>query len=74
MIAIAIVAFELGLGLFLHNEAQRAISDVIVPWAQTGVQLAFLNLLIGGPAWVFMRAIGRQNETTVRQTTKGGWD
>lgn len=61
MAMVAIVAFELALGSFLYDEARRAVTRATVPWVETGVELAFLNLLIGGPVWVFLREIEPQN-------------
>jgi len=66
MVVVAIAGFESGLGSFLYHEAQAG-DGAATPWFETGVQLAFLNLLIGGPFWLFLRAIASQNGSTVRK-------
>jgi hypothetical protein len=56
MVMVAIAGFEFGLWSFLGREALRAGSHLDW-WSEVAIQLAFLNLLIGGPACVFFWAI-----------------
>jgi hypothetical protein len=52
MVAVAIVASELGCGLFLQREVRQPDSRMDL-WSETVLNLAFLNLLISGPACIF---------------------
>jgi hypothetical protein len=61
MVLQALMAFELGLGSFLVHKTRRDFKDVGTRWAETGVQLAFLNVLIGGPAWLLLWAVNTQH-------------
>jgi len=72
MVVVAIVAFELSLGSFLYHEVQarKGTNDAFLAWVETGFELAFLNLLIGGPFWLFLRALEQQNATTDRSGRK----
>ncbi len=54
MIAVVIVAVELGCGLFIHREVNHSDLSVFAWWIETGIQLAFANLLIGISAYIFV--------------------
>ena len=53
MALVAIVAVELAAGSMLRQGAGQAARPAPV---ETGIQLAFLNLLVAVPAFVFLRA------------------
>ena len=53
MALVAIAAVELAMISMLRDGAGQAALQAPV---ETAIQLAFLNLLIAGPAWVFLRA------------------
>lgn len=71
MAVIAITAFEVGLGSFLYREACQFNRGATAPWAEAAVQLAFLNLLTGGPVWLFMRALESDPAPTAGEGARG---
>jgi hypothetical protein len=54
MVAVAIVAIELGCGSFIHRHLFCGDISAIACWVDTCIQLVFANLLIGVPACIFV--------------------
>lgn len=65
MAAVAIMAFELGFGSFIHRHLYCGDICVIACWIDTCIQLFFVNIFIELPTCIFVgwvRNLGRVDQ------------